>query len=132
MLTDELRELLAKATPLPWSLNPPSFYHGGGATYDVPEIDMHDATYYNSAPSKADAALMVAAVNALPALLAQSKADAARIAELEEALEPFAEATDNLDDEPDDAEMWEHSAVYVLTAGHLRKAAAALAKAGAA
>lgn len=52
---------------------------------------------------------------------------AARIAELEGALEPFAEAADNLDDEADGAELWEHPAAIVLTAGHLRKAAAALA-----
>ena len=64
--------------------------------------------------------------------IAQSKADAARIAALEEALEPFAEAANNLDDEPDGAELWEHPAAIVLTAGDLRKAAAALAKAGAA
>jgi hypothetical protein len=80
---DALRELLATAN-LPWELKPPGQYSGQGCTYEVPQICMSDADYYNSAPDKDDAALIVAAVNALPGLLDTITTQAAQIAALEE------------------------------------------------
>ena len=48
---------------------------------------------------------------------------AARIAELEAALRPFAEAADDLDEHADDKHhIWEAPAAMGITAGHLRAA----------
>lgn len=47
-----------------------------------------------------------------------------------EAIKPFAEAVDNLnDDHPDGSHIWESPAAMSLTAGDLRRALAALTKA---
>lgn len=55
------------------------------------------------------------------------QSDAARIERLEKALEPFAEAADNLTgDEPDQASLWETPEAMMLEYRHLREARAAL------
>ena len=50
-------------------------------------------------------------------------AERRRVAELEAALAPFAEAAECIDNpERDDAEIWEHSAAMCITIGNLRRA----------
>jgi len=88
--TDELERLIKSGTPLPWM-------KGGVRTKQLIEDAISvgqdefrvaylpiGKTHNEQAGALADAALIVAAVNALPELLAMVK-------RLEEALEPFAE-----------------------------------------
>lgn len=86
-LTERLRERMAVATALPWTINPPGMWWDQGQTYGVPVIGMHDARYYNSAPSRDDAEFMVDAVNALPDLLTTLETLTQENARLREALE---------------------------------------------
>lgn len=56
----------------------------------------------------------------------------ATIARLREALEPFANAVDCLDDPMrDTSEIWEHSSAMAITAGDLRRARTAISHEGA-
>jgi hypothetical protein len=90
MTTERLKELLAKATPGPWGYQPKVpgakmwFFIVGNREGNNAEVDIGDIR--GGIPTaEANAALIVEAVNSLPALIA-------RIEEVEAALWPFAEA----------------------------------------
>lgn len=80
MKTDELRELLAKATPGPWVKRSHDGYMpdwcGIVEPVEVAGADGHvvanNETYYPAEISLENAALIVAAINALPELLDRS------------------------------------------------------------
>lgn len=74
LLTVELRELLAKATPGPWRVheNPRRKDLEIHASDDAEIATVHDYGKEYEAAKENDAALIVAAVNALPELLAQA------------------------------------------------------------
>lgn len=79
-LIEHLKELSTKATPGPWELYNDRDAEYDGSTYKVRGPDrepehsdrievMNDCTYYNCAPGRNDAELLVALRNALPKLL---------------------------------------------------------------
>lgn len=80
--TDALRKALAAATPGPWE-------HDGGWTVTAPSPEGWEGPYMVTMTDqcRADAALIVAAVNALPDLLDERDRMLATIARVEAALE---------------------------------------------
>ncbi len=81
--TTTLRELLANATPGPWTLdNDPcaACREDGRDAFSIRQVEGHEHAMFSDAP---DAALIVAAVNALPALLDEIDALRAALAESE-------------------------------------------------
>lgn len=91
-----LRELIEAATPGPWVLQPdgegcavvagePREYTGldGNRHLRYPEIVCDNETYYPQAVSPQDQALICAAVNALPAMLAALEAAEAKLQAVE-------------------------------------------------
>lgn len=87
-----LRELLEKATPGTWMAAPFSSVVGRGIVSTHEGRMIGQIVEHEDAPG--NAALIVAAVNALPDLLTQLESLQARIAELEGALRPFSDAWD--------------------------------------
>ena len=80
--TKALRELLAKATPGPWRVNPVKGYTDDQIVTDHPDFQQSPhgnyvgetglASGHKAHRYMADSALIVAAINALPALLDRS------------------------------------------------------------
>lgn len=93
-MTTELRELLAKATDGPWSWATCGFDNYAftiGRKDPVENMTHVIADVCIREPAKANAALIVAAVNALPALLDRVEALEAENGRLREALTPSAD-----------------------------------------
>ena len=116
-MNDELERLMREASPQPW------YYpdDGGHLIYGQRGLSGVAGVFPGSRadpkPSRANAALIVAAVNALPELLAE-RAENAR---LREALQPFIRSEDDFKGAPDNAPY----GVYVKIRD-LRRARAAL------
>ena len=85
---DDIKRLLAEATPGPWTLTSTSLEicikHNARVIGTMLSVDEHDG--------KADARLIVSAVNALPALLADLEAAQKQITTLRAALEEIADS----------------------------------------
>lgn len=95
---EALKDALAKATPGPLTfVDRGEARSPGSPTYEVLEIEFDDTDYYPRAPQKKDAKAMVMAFNSAPAMIATIQAQAERIAALEEALRPLAEACEKAD-----------------------------------
>jgi hypothetical protein len=137
MSTDELEKLLADATPLPWRQGQPDSrkvhphwrdsdgndrddcLHKNGWAKTIATVGKEEGDWRDALRQHADAALIVAAVNALPELLAMVK-------RLEEALTFYA-ARENYNDEPLPNNMWK-TAKAVFDGG--KRARAALKETG--
>ena len=121
-MNDELEKLLKAGTPTPWFV--------GGVRFKMDRSEWHGIMSYNEAKKQddnvclvgydprtgeghADARLIVAAVNALPELLAKVK-------RLEEAL-AILDAADEFEGEPDDKKLF-----VAMRVADLRRARAAL------
>ena len=118
-MNDELERLMREATPGPWKLDgdKASPDISGPAGWAVALGECSQNCGYIHWNNLADADLIVAAVNALPELLAE-RAENAR---LREALQPFIRSEDDFKGAPDNAPY----GVYVKI-GDLRRARAAL------
>ena len=137
--TDELEKLLADATPLPWRQGQPDSrkvhphwrdsdgndrddcLHKNGWAKTIATVGKEEGDWRDALRQHADAALIVAAVNALPELLAKVK-------RLEEALKPFAAVGGRVSaDTNDERHIWP---IGGITAGDFRRARAALKETG--
>lgn len=83
---ERLTELLAKATPGPWQAKDPYLWDEIVGNVDGPDDGQYHYTEVAQGYGKADAALIVEAVNALPALLQQVTEQAAEIERLQSTL----------------------------------------------
>ena len=127
----ELRAVIAKATPGPWFAGDANNGEIAGVFY----ANRKKAVGYCVDDDSDNATAIVQSVNAIPSCLDTIEAQAARIVELEAALEPFADvaAHDISDDEADEdifrpMSTQKIAVAPLLTVGHLRAARAALTK----
>jgi NADPH-dependent ferric siderophore reductase len=122
---DELKRLLKAGTPGPWHVGHSELGDDQGPMSIWPDANMVGALIARCGPQQPwqgwyeqpahDAALIVAAINALPELLD-------RVERLEAALKPFTLVGDN--ESVGDMEIW----TYAFYVGDIRRARAALAK----
>ena len=120
---DELEKLREAATLQPWhfnedarSINSDHWFAEGASEYRPCIVTLPVWHAAHSYEQKANAALIVAAINALPGLIESAR----RVERLEAALKPFTLVGDN--ESVGDMEIWTH-AFYV---GDIRRARAAL------
>ena len=128
-MNDELEKLLKAGTPTPWFV--------GGVRFKMDRSEWHGIMSYNEAKKQddnvclvgydprtgegyADARLIVAAVNALPELIAMARENE----RLREAL-AILDAADEFEGEPDDKKLF-----VAMRVADLRRARAALKESG--
>ena len=123
---DELERLREAATLQPWhfnedarSINSDHWFAEGASEYRPCIVTLPVWHAAHSYEQKANAALIVAAINALPALLE-------RVRELEAALEPLARFSDAITADADPRCVIVGMGTAELTHGELRRARAAL------
>lgn len=138
-LKERLLELRAKATPGTWSWEdgPPTVYAGrvdpvgeiAGMSVCGHGFNLFGRLTDLSRNGRNDLEYAVACVNATPALLARIEQLEAEVRRLREALKPFADAAEDLDDaHRDDSDIWQAAVGMSIFAGDLRAARATLSE----